>query len=160
IAQREHLTLAATVGGACPWERDLYAAPGAVPADWTKTCKALKNDVYRRVIPALHPDVIVLVHQPYDDPLLPTALAGTDGRTLKTGEPGFYDLLESRARASLDALQAPGRAIVIVEPLPITPKNYDALGCIAKAKVLEECRFVTSIGPTPLELFYRQMAKE
>jgi peptidoglycan/LPS O-acetylase OafA/YrhL len=160
IARREHLTLSAMVNGYCPWERDLYAAAENIPAAVIRDCKAMKNDVYRRVIPALHPDVIVLIHQPYDDPTLPAVLAGPDGRVQATGQRGFYDLLESTARASLDALQAPGRAIVIIESLPTTAKNYDALGCIAKAKVLEQCRFVTSSGPTRLELFYRQMAKE
>ena len=56
------------------------------------------------------------VHQPYDDPMLPTAHAGTDGRAQYSGQPRFYDLLKSTTRSALDSLQAPGRKIIIVEP--------------------------------------------
>ena len=45
-----------TVAGACPWQQTLYTQ------FQTGTCKAIKDDLYQRVIPALHPDLIVAVN--------------------------------------------------------------------------------------------------
>src|SRR4029079_15123479 len=59
IARREHLTLSVSVSGLCPWQRDLYAGtpPNARKSSRLspRACKALKDDLYTRVIPALRP---------------------------------------------------------------------------------------------------------
>jgi peptidoglycan/LPS O-acetylase OafA/YrhL len=156
LAQRENLTFSATSIPTCPWQLNLYTTFEASTRN--KTCKTEKDDVYNRVIPALHPDVVVVVNQPYDDPTLPTSLMGADGRVQPSGSDGKYDLLSATTKAAIAALQAPGRDVVIVEPFPRS--ELDPLACISKAKVLEECRYVTSASPTRLELMYRQIAKD
>ena len=46
---------------------------------------------------------------------------------------------------------------MIIEPIPRNPT--DPIACISKAKVLEQCRYITNPAPDWLEIFYRQLAR-
>jgi peptidoglycan/LPS O-acetylase OafA/YrhL len=152
IAEQEGLTLSVSVAGACPWQLDLDT-PFQTPY-----CKAMKADLYQRVIPALHPDLIVAVNLggygqpgnyfPFDDP---------------SGKRADFATVEAATKSSVTALRAGGRDVLLVEPVPI-PRSpspfFDPYKCLQKSKVQEECRYTADASPSPVDLLYREVAKE
>ena len=158
IARREHLTLSLAVKGACPWQRDLFVPAIRVAGKTIRPegCKAEKEDLYARVIQELHPDVIVVMQYPYETPNQLVHFLGPDGRPLEYGTPAYARWLETTTTASVAALRAGGRDVLIMEPIQIAP--FDPLACLSRAKVLEECRYVGSLVPDSLERLYRRLA--
>ncbi len=136
IARRDGLTLSVSTRGICPWERGSAGPGGAFVGrpDLTPAgCTAHQNDLYDRVIPALDPDVIVVADM------------------------GYGDILRSAAR-SVRQLTATGASVFIIEPTPRTP--FDPVNCISKARWLEECRSVAPTTPSPIEVGYRNIARQ
>jgi hypothetical protein len=158
IARRENLTLSVAVHGGCPWQRDLYVYPITVNGQKLRTedCRKEKDDLYSRVIPALHPDLIVAMQVSHESPGL-TPFLGPEGNALPDGSPAAMRWVEQATKQSVHALRAPGRKLLIIEPIPSAP--FDPLACISKAKVLETCRFVASTTPDPVERYYRKLAR-
>jgi peptidoglycan/LPS O-acetylase OafA/YrhL len=138
VAAREHLTLAVTTRGLCPWQQNLVGpkapldalAAAGVTGVSAKDCLELKRDLYGRVIPELRPDVIVAVD--YD---------------------AAYENFEDATIQSTKTLVGDGRRVVLVEDTPNS--SVDPRGCLSKAKVVEECRYVADTTTTPLEVRYR-----
>jgi peptidoglycan/LPS O-acetylase OafA/YrhL len=158
IARRENLTLSVAVHGGCPWQRDLYVYPVTVNGQKLRTedCRKEKDDLYTRVIPALRPDLIVAMQVSHESPGL-TPFLGPKGNALPNGSPAALRWVDHTTRQSVQALRAPGRKLLIIEPIPSAP--FDPIACISKAKVLEACRFVASTTPDPVERYYRKLAR-
>jgi peptidoglycan/LPS O-acetylase OafA/YrhL len=152
IARRDHLTLSASVRGLCPWQRGLYAKQVTVLT--TRGCEQQKDDLYARVIPALHPDIIVAVNSDYEQ-VIP--FLDRDGKVMDLAAPTSRRWPETTTRRSIAELRGDGRKIVIIEPIPRAP--FDPVKCISAAKVLQECRYVSSSEPDWLETFYRSLAR-
>jgi peptidoglycan/LPS O-acetylase OafA/YrhL len=153
IARRDNLTFSATISDSCPWQRGLYGPLG------TNRCRRDKEDAYTRVIPALHPDVIVAINYGYDDLSTPPfPVFGSDGIRVGHFNPAFDQLLARTTRDSVKILRADGRDLVIVEPIPLSPT--DPTACLRRARFLEQCRYVVSSEPSKLELRYRALAKQ
>ncbi|HTK15653.1 MAG TPA: acyltransferase family protein [Acidimicrobiia bacterium] len=152
IAHREDLTLSASMQGACPWQRDLYT-----PFKF-RSCKEIKEDLYERVIPALDPDVIVVMNLDYGHAgPYPGPLEGPDSKQSR------FAAMAETTRASLAALRSGGRDVLVIEPipLPIRPNpSFDPLLCLAKSATLEDCRYEVKVLPSPLEQLYRSIAKQ
>jgi peptidoglycan/LPS O-acetylase OafA/YrhL len=156
LARTRGLTLAVASSSNCPWPRGLVEVPPGSPTDLPQTCLADQSDWYDRLVPQFHPDVIVLVHHPFDDPR-----GGPDmranGTWIHPGTREFQPQLRIAARASVRALEAKGRKLVILEPLPLAPAELNPLTCLSKAKYLDECRYVAT-KTSPLEKYYRSLA--
>ncbi len=153
IAKREGLTLSVTVVGACPWQQELYT-PFQTPV-----CKQIKDDLYQRVIPALHPDIIVTANLGgYNQPGDYFALQNRDGQHAD------FDAIAAATRSSVATLTAGGRDVVLVEPVPIPGDEggrtafFDPYKCLQKSKFDEECRYHSDPSPTPLDLLDREVA--
>jgi len=152
IAREEGLTLSVSVAGACPWQLDLDT-----PFQ-TSYCKAMKADLYQRVIPALHPDLIVAVNLggysqpgnyfPFDDP---------------AGHRAGFAAVKTATTSSIAALRAAAPNVVLVEPIPI-PRSpspfFDPYKCLEKAKVQEECRYTAAPVPSTIDELYRHVAAQ
>jgi hypothetical protein len=67
----------------------------------------------------------------------------------------LYDRIEGTVRR----LVADGRKVVMIEPVPVSKRAEDPLACLSKATYLDECRFVATKGPTPVERLERAIAK-
>lgn len=152
IARDEGLTLSVSVAGACPWQLDLNT-------QFENTyCKAMKADLYQRVIPALHPDLIVAVNLGgYSQP--GNYFPFEDQSGARTG----FATVEATTKASVAALRADAPAVLLVEPVPI-PKSpspfFDPYKCLQKAKVQEECRYTADPSPSPVDQLYRDVAAQ
>ncbi len=136
----------------------LYVFPVTVNGTTLRTqdCRAQKGDTYTRVIPELHPDVIVVVQVAHEDPRAVPFL-GPDGRPMQNG-PAQVRWIESTTSQSLDVLREDGRK----DPhhrADSASRRSTLSTCLSKAKVLEECRYVATTAPDPIEGFYRQIAK-
>ena len=98
-------------------------------------CKEVRDDLYKRVIPAVKPNIIVASEFEY-------LYANADATTIR----------------SVDQLTQDGRKLILIEDFPDSP--FDPLGCLSQAKVLQQCRFVTNTTPLPLELLFRKLDGE
>ena len=148
LAEQEGLRLSLAVTSGCPWQRDRYTFTAEIQAK----CRRTKADAYDRVIPALDPDVIVLLNSTEADPA-----ATTDPRN------GNTKALKADTEASLEALRDRDRQIVMLSsaPRPVgLDEQQNPLECMAEATFVEECRFVVPTQPTWYEAFKRGLAED
>ncbi len=137
-AKAHDLTLSLAVSGGCPWQRHVYAVSESV----RRSCQRFKEDDYKRVIPALKPDVMVLVNVERQDTPYP------------------MDTLTRVTESSLAQLKAPGRKLVLVEPIVVSSRDPQPLDCLAKAKFVEDCRYVPArTSPDVRHLYAREAEK-
>ena len=156
FSRKHHFTFAIATFPSCPWPRGLVEVPPGSPTDLATTCRAHQADWYDRMVPELNPDVIVLMHHPFDDPSVRTNMRA-NGKLIHPGTSEFERDARFASRESIKQLAAKHRKIVILEPLPLAPPDFDPLTCLSQAKFLEECRYVAA-QPTPIELYYRSLA--
>jgi peptidoglycan/LPS O-acetylase OafA/YrhL len=158
LALQNDLTLSVAVRPGCPWQRGLGVSDPA--AERLRGCLAAKEVLYDELIPALDPDLVVVMNGGYEispDILTGLQYTGPDGEVLEPGSPELEDRLEQTTRTSLDQLRA-GRDVVVLEPVPLEAGGFDPLGCLSEAEVVEACRFVVDPEPTEVERLYRSRA--
>ena len=119
IARQSGFTLSVSVWGRCPWQRDLYTPVRS------GTCRSIKEDLYKRVIPALKPDVVVAMNLEYEKI---TPFVGPDGTVPKLGSAANLRWIDTTTERSLAELRAGGRKVVLIEPIPRNPT--DPIACI------------------------------
>ena len=149
VARRENLKLSVTVDAGCPWQRGLYTP---LKLD---SCRRWNDDLYRRVIPEIAPDLIIVLNLAYGHkgdyrPFVDSGRKQVD-----------FGTVASATRSSMAALRSGGRDVVVVEPLPlpVVPNtDFNPLACLSSAKFVEQCRYRTDSAPSRLELLYRRMA--
>jgi peptidoglycan/LPS O-acetylase OafA/YrhL len=160
LADREHMTLSASIQGRCPWQRNLALVPYEVAGDpnWSEDCTKVKEDLYNRVLPELHPDIVVAMNQGYDQPDSPQMYLIPGHEHAERGSTNYNAWLEQATRSAVSELRQNGRKVVIIEPIPFKV-NFDPLACLATATVIEQCRYIVSAQPTGLEKLYRSLHK-
>ena len=121
------------------------------------TCKAIKDDLYQRVIPALHPDLIVAVNLggysqpgdyfPFEDP---------DGQRADSAD------LASTTSSVVTALRAGGRDVLLVEPMPIpsSPTRSSIRTSACRRRRSKRSAATRPILTTRLDLPVPQVAKQ
>ena len=162
LAQRESLTLSITALWGCPWQRGVQFADPIGGQASQRRCKAHQDDWYRRVIPQLRPDVIVIAPRSYDDPVNSWAmvpLIAPNGDLIRRGAPGSEQTLADLSSSSLRDLHRFARRVVILEPGPIPSTVKEPITCLSAGEVPAKCTFVASPGPAPMELYFRALAK-
>jgi hypothetical protein len=150
LAERRDLSLSVGFLKYCPWTW------GAGYAGIGPGCFDEQRTLFEESIPALDPDVVILVHRPFDDPAEQLDVRLEDDRIV-TG-PARTDALRDPIDRALGSLRDDGREVVVIEPAPITAKDDDPLICLSEAAVLEECRFVSAPGPLGEEEVLRDAA--
>jgi peptidoglycan/LPS O-acetylase OafA/YrhL len=152
VARSEHLTLAAATAPACPWVRGLQFTEDP------RTCRSHQEDWYGAIVPVLDPDIVVLVNRAIADPANPAHLV-SHSEPLRPGRPSYLRTLYDRINGTVHRLVEDGRKVVMIEAVPVSTKEGDPLACLSKASYLDECRFVATDGPTPIERLQRAIAK-
>ncbi len=154
IAERHGAELSVGFLSYCPWTSGIrYAGIGG-------TCFAEQKTMFGETIPELDPDIVVLVHRSYDDPANRLDLADVDAGRLASGSDEATAAIRERITDVVDGLRADGRLVVMIEPVPVAPRDQNPLTCLSGADFVESCRFVTQTEPTPEEQIMRQVAKE
>jgi peptidoglycan/LPS O-acetylase OafA/YrhL len=149
VARRHSASLSAAVLPVCPWQRGL-----TFPKD-VGVCRAHQADWYDRLVPALDPDLVVLAHRPMDGPLGEIAMLGSDDTRAERGTPEQTALVAGHAAETVRRLRTDGRRVLIIEPAPIAP--FDPVACLSDATYLDECRYVATLQPSPIERAYRNL---
>ena len=153
MAKAESFTFSSLTFQACPWQRGLqYQSSPAVQ----QACAAHQKDWYDRVIPQLHPDVVFVAQHAYDDPKHPNLFFAPGAGRISVKSPNFEATLARLSGETLRALRAPGRRVVVLEPVPVPPA--DPLSCLSRGGTVRHCGFRASSGPTPLERYFRRAA--
>jgi peptidoglycan/LPS O-acetylase OafA/YrhL len=157
IARQDDLTLSISVQTSCPWQQNLYMNPIEIDrtTPHTRECQIRKDDVYSRVIPTLHPDLIVVMEVAHEDRQV-TEYLGPNRSVMKGDAPAYLQWIEKTTSDSVNALRADGRKVLMVEPIPVAPS--DPLACLSKSKVLEQCSYVATKNGDFIERYYRQLA--
>ncbi|MEQ1786438.1 MAG: SGNH hydrolase domain-containing protein, partial [Acidimicrobiales bacterium] len=151
------LTLSAATRGGCPWQRDVFVTPVVMNGEASQdTCDAFRDDLYDRVIPALEPDVVVLINNAYDTLDQYILYLGPDREVLPINSPELTGWVEQATDDAVAELRADGRSLVLIEPIPYDP-TLDPLACLSEAAVVEECRRAMNAGASFLERAYRRL---
>jgi peptidoglycan/LPS O-acetylase OafA/YrhL len=153
VARRESLNFSILAFPGCPWEQSLEynLSDRAI-----SLCEQHKRDWYTRAISALRPDIIFLAQRAYDDPANSVRFYLGQGHVIGTDSPDFESTVSSASVESLNALSAPHRKIVVIEPSPIAPTAVNPLDCLSTGSKAADCDFRTYAGLTPFERFLRR----
>ena len=163
MALRDGMTMSTYASAGCPWQRNLFFdAPDAFHRRWTAQCKAVKRDLYDRVLPALRPDVIVATSLDYlSDRTHLATLHNASDHPVAPGRGGVRAQFARETRHSLDLLTRYGAKVVMVEPLPVTTQSHDPFQCLLHANDAERCRFTADPGiPDVVNQVYRAAADD
>jgi peptidoglycan/LPS O-acetylase OafA/YrhL len=154
IAKKNGFTLSVASEPLCPWQQDLvYYIIG------NDTCLPKHKDWYGGLVDKLHPDIVVLVDRPIDD-MTNAAPVTASGKAYKPTSVGFEQALTDESASSIAKLQAPNRRLVIIEPIPIAPKDADPISCLSSTSNVDSCIYEANPTSTPLENFYRTEARQ
>ena len=133
--------------GSLPAALSVAARPGDREPD---ACAGDQLDWYDRALPALAPDIVFLVHEPYDD-VPKTIVLPNGGHGTSTDPQTEQTLIDASARG-LRRLQARYPKVVIIEP---DPRALDPLSCLSTGKTSDQCSYRASTKVTPLVRYYR-----
>ena len=119
MAEKHDLTLSLGTRPGCPWPADIYVLNAEIRA----SCRKIKEDLYARVIPALHPDVIFAM----DSSKGPGVDVSQQPREATAS--AYHDAIV----ASVPQLAADADAVVLIDSLP---KDYTSnpRECLATAR--------------------------
>ncbi len=154
IAKRHSLTLAVFTWPNCPWVRGVVEAPALASTSVFSTCRAHQEDWYTRALDEFNPSVVFLVHRGLDDPANASPIHEQAAGRLPVGNPRYETVVQQDAGRTIDALRARGRKVVVLDPIPIAPGAFNPFTCLSGARFLEDCRYVATSRPTPLQRFY------
>ena len=135
IARQKGLSLSLAVTTGCPWQRGYYTLPKLATI-----CRQRKEDAYRRVIPALNPDLVVLVDANPGGIISP--------RDPQSAIDKNNQAMQQSTTESLRELDNGRRNIVIVKPEPVPSDHMNPRTCLETAHWLEDCRYVADLKPT------------
>jgi peptidoglycan/LPS O-acetylase OafA/YrhL len=165
IAHRQNWTLAVATSPGCPWW-----VPDDGPTAENR-CAQQRAFWYDHLIPAFDPDVVFAGHRALDVPgnpfwVTPPRSIPTDYRiyeeqsanAVRGDSPIGEQTVRREAERSLDALQRPGRAVVLLEPAPIAADDqFDPLNCLSTGSA--NCSFTVSTEPTEAVTNFRALAR-
>jgi hypothetical protein len=143
VAREHDLTLSVNVIAGCPWQEGLVNA--RLAQGRTDACTSARVDWYRKALPELDPDVVVLLDRSRDDPAeWGDTLTLRDGRTLPLAR-----ATRTATRESLAQITAVAPA-VLLQGMAM-PETFDPVECLATADRVGRCAITAPAGPTPTE---------
>ncbi|MGQ0832302.1 MAG: acyltransferase family protein [Microthrixaceae bacterium] len=155
LARERSFTLLAALTPGCFWMRGIQRLDPAFDAP----CRTRQAEWYDTIVPALAPDVVVLVNRAVDDASFPIPIKDQDRGPLEPRSRELLDTYRRRVDATVGTLRAQGARVVIIEPAPVSAFAANPLQCLSRATYLDECRFVATAGPTATERIYRDLSR-
>jgi peptidoglycan/LPS O-acetylase OafA/YrhL len=146
LARERGFTLSLNVLSGCPWQAHLTNS--ARPPEEQASCTAARDDWYRRALPVLQPDVVVLVSFARDDEsVYGYSLHRTGGSSERLPE-----LLLDTTNETLDEIVATGAHALVMNS--IITSDFDPLECLAQATYVEQCAVTVPIERPISDSFY------
>ena len=156
IAKKEGWKFSVVGLNECPWQRALRY--GQSNAKIRANCLKHQEDWYRREIPELKPDVLVIAHQAFDEARFRPLMVLPSGDVGRMGVVRIQQKVFGLTQQSIEQLEGSARKIVIMEPIGLAPVDFDPLDCLSSGKPASECTYKMQADPTPIERFYRAIA--
>jgi peptidoglycan/LPS O-acetylase OafA/YrhL len=158
VAEQRGWQLSVASMPACSW------LDGVRSAMFGPQCEQSQAEWYGPVIDAIDPDLVILSHRVLDDPASPVKLYGDGTRFLSAAEPGDTEeleaFLEAQTEATVSALRADGREVVIIEPVPQPADGVaDPVDCLSEGGDPDRCGFDAVAGPSFEESLDRRLAE-
>jgi peptidoglycan/LPS O-acetylase OafA/YrhL len=152
LAEEHHFSLDLNVLAGCPWQEGLSNAKQS--ADSSANCADARDGWYDDVLPQLHPDVVVLLARPRDDPAeWSSLLSRRDG----TKEP-LDQAVWQATQDTLTKVTAVAPAVVVQRM--IMPETFSPTDCLAGAKHLDECVVTAEPKPSVTDAYTTTIAAE
>jgi hypothetical protein len=116
-------------------------------------CPGHRADWYARIVPQVHPDIVVLAERGYDEPGNPFSVPAKGGEVPASSKAGQQALINA-TRAGIRSLEAPGRKIVLLRPTPLPPDlGFEPVSCLSTGST--HCAFRASTALTPFDQYLR-----
>ncbi len=150
LAREHDFNLDLDVQAGCPWQEgllnDKQAASGA------EACTKARVGWYDQALPALHPDLVVLLGRPRDDP-------AEWGNLVKRRDGKKQPLHQAVWETSRDTIDK----IVKVAPVAVVqrlimPETFDPVDCLASAQRVGQCAVTTQPTPSATDGFATTLA--
>jgi peptidoglycan/LPS O-acetylase OafA/YrhL len=148
LAARHNLTLYTWTLFLCPWQRGVVPAdtPGQ-SGDPAGSCHHSQEELYKRVLPQIKPDVTIVITRGYNDPNYPRPL-------FYWGAPQTTDpstVLTRSMPGAVSAVLANSKRLVVMEPWPSLPTSQRA--CLSASRYDEQCiEYATGKLPDEAEI--------
>ena len=153
LAKEHDLTLSLDVLAGCPWQEGL--SNGKQSPDGAKNCASARVGWYDKVLPKLHPDVVVLLDRPRDDPKEWSSLvARRDGRKQPLDE-AVYET----TRDTLKKISAVVPRTLVVQRL-VMPETFDPTDCLSSMNRIGQCAVPVPDEPSPSDGYFAALAAQ
>jgi peptidoglycan/LPS O-acetylase OafA/YrhL len=146
IAEEHDLTLSLNIRPGCPWQEDLTNPKAS--DDSQELCELERVGWFDEALPAMKPDVVVLVARARDDERTWGDLVGS-----RSGRDGSLEQITLAAsRDTLQKVQQHARAVV-VESM-VMPETFQPLDCLASGGDPSRCAVAITGETTPSDAFF------
>lgn len=147
LAVEHGFNFAANVQTGCPWQKGIVNERR--PPAQRRECILNRGAWYRDVLPDLHPDLVVVVSQSYDEsPKYNEAIIKRIGGS----DESLEELLLHTTEETLDQFSTIGTRTLVVQSIIQAPA--DPLDCLASATYIAQCTIAVPIGQNPSDSFY------
>jgi peptidoglycan/LPS O-acetylase OafA/YrhL len=152
LARAHDFNLDVNVLAGCPWQEQLTNDKQA--ADTAAACAGAREGWYDDVLPRLHPDVVVLLARPRDDPQ-----EWGDTITMRDGteQPLDQGVWES-TRDTLAKVTRVAPAVVVQRM--IMPETFEPADCLSSARRIGQCAVSAHPAPSATDRFAAKLAAE
>ncbi len=142
LAREHDLTLSLNVLAGCPWQEGLENLKAS--AGTRHECDEARVGWYDDVLPLLHPDVVIVLDRPRDDPdEWQGVLRRRDGRRQPLQEAVYQTSNET-----LRKITAVAPRTLLVQRL-VMPETFDPLDCLSSVRRAGRCAVPVPLGVTP-----------
>ena len=142
LAREHDLTLSLDVLAGCPWQEGLENLKASAGA--RRECDDARVGWYDDVLPRLHPDVVIVLDRPRDDPReWQGVLRRRDGRR----QP-LQQAVYRTSNATLRKITAVVPRTFLVQRL-VMPETFNPLDCLSSVRRAAMCAVPVPLGVTP-----------
>ncbi|MCI0686396.1 MAG: hypothetical protein L0Y54_04040, partial [Sporichthyaceae bacterium] len=151
LADEHDLTLSLNVRSGCPWQEGL--ANDKQNGDGALACEQARVGWYDQALPALDPDVVVLLARPRDDEKTwGSVLRRRDGKDQPLDQAVYETTQDTLRKVSAVATKT-----VVVERM-VMPETFSPLDCLATSRRIGDCTVPVLATPSASDGFYAAAA--
>lgn len=145
IAERHDLTLSINIVAGCPWQEGL--TNHAASESSQESCEEARVGWYDEVLPALSPDVVVLVSRPRDEKEWEGVVERRDG-----ARQSLFEAMADTSDETLAKIVGTGARAVVVERM-IMPETFQPDDCLASSGDPRTCAVPVPLESSPTDAY-------
>jgi peptidoglycan/LPS O-acetylase OafA/YrhL len=153
IAEEHDLTLSVNIVAGCPWQEGLTNLEASDSSQ--AACERARVGWYDEVLPALDPDVVMLVARPRDGRSWRDTVVRRDGQ-----QQPLVKAIAETSEATVDTITGTGARALVVEQM-IMPETFRPDDCLTSAPDPGQCAVPVPLGTSPTDaLLIAEAARE